>query len=518
MTPSQRLRIGLDSRLKSTARDTPITPPRMTPSRSPFRKQTPASVTDIDSRRRTPVKGGASTTSAAGCTTPRILRSPVSLATGFAHNGYSADSDALTLTQVLKKIPGASSITDHAMGSPTHAGPPGSFVLGTPPMFSAHDDLNISTPRLPVSRYGISDMAAATPLQQHLRAQPTIGLYQTAAPVSRAIGSEGSKGLSKDRAVGDVEYLEPHEVLEKYSAERDILDWVEKMHTWFVRHLLRPLCKQIDELDELFEQHGLGHLSCRRTVLDAAALEQAKSAAATSAFAPSSFGSMAFGGGFASTAASSFAQGTSATPQTLVDLALKYGDLPQTKERMALEKYLLIPGYNCRDYIVQRVHTLAQSVALPAYVFDGGGSYAPFSRNSLPRSSDFEPGSAPEQPWNPALHPTDAQLLFHLFCTFMDQTLPPVQNSRHPFTDRYVMQPDRKSDHNLPVQIIQVVRKRPHFCLIVKGSFYDVTANRNNLFITLILFVLEIQRECAGYLGLTNLGGKHVDLLAVVAK
>ncbi|KAJ1904973.1 hypothetical protein LPJ71_004691, partial [Coemansia sp. S17] len=78
--------------------------------------------------------------------------------------------------------------------------------------------------------------------------------------------------------------------------------------------------------------------------------------------------------------------------------------------------------------------------------------------------------------------------------------------------------PERKPDNNLPVQIIQVVRKRPHFCLMVKGSFYDVTASRNNLFITLILLVLEIQRECAGYLGLTNLGGKHVDLLAVVGK
>ncbi|KAJ2337065.1 hypothetical protein GGI00_000467 [Coemansia sp. RSA 2681] len=479
----------------------------MTPSKSPFKRQQPsASVTDLESRRRTPVKGGGPTTPGGGSsTTPRLMRSPVSLAAAAAGQAdYSTDSGLLTLIQVLKKVPGSSSITDNPMSSPTRSGPAAGFALGTPPMVSAYGELNMTTPRLPVSRYSINDMPIATPMQQHLRAQPTIGLYQTAAPISRTSGSEGVKGSSKDRTSGDMDYLEPHEVLERYGVEREILDWVENMHMWFVRHLLRPLCKQIDELDSLFEQHGLGHLSCKRAVLDTAALEQAKASGA------STFGSF---GAFGSSA---LAQSTSSTPQTLVDLALKYGELPQAKERMALEKYLRVPGYLCRDYIVQRVHTLAQSGALPAYSFDGGGSYIPNDGSAASANSATSP--AQEQPWNPVTHPTDGQLLFHLFCTFMDQTMPPVQNCRHPFTDRYVLQPERKPDHNLPVQIIQVVRKRPHFCLMVKGSFYDVTANRNNLFITLILFVLEIQRECAGYLGLTNLGGKHVDLLAVIDK
>ncbi|KAJ2347011.1 hypothetical protein GGH92_003358 [Coemansia sp. RSA 2673] len=518
MTPSQRLRIGLDSRVKPTTKDAPISPPRMTPSKTPFKKQhTPASTADLESRWRTPVKGNGLTTPGGANTTPRLLRSPVSFAAAAGQSDYSTDSDFLTLTQVLKKVPGSSSITDNPVGSPPRSGPggDGGFALESPPMVSAYGDPYMATPRLPVSRYNINDMPAATPMQQHLRAQPTIGLYQTAAPVSRTSGSEGVKGSSKDRTAKDVDYLEPHEVLEKYGVEHDILDWVENMQTWFVRHLLRPLCKQIDELDSLFDQHGLGHLSCRRAVLDTTALDQAKASGA------SGFGTSSFGAGFGAISTSSLAQNTSAIPQTLVELSLKYGELPQTKERMALEKYLRIPGYNCRDYIVQRVHTLAQSPALPAYTFDGGGSYIPSDTTtaSAPLSTGANSiTSAHEHPWNPAIHPTDGQLLFHLFCTFMDQTMPPVQNSRHPFTDRYVLQPERKPDNNLPVQIIQVVRKRPHFCLMVKGSFYDVTASRNNLFITLILLVLEIQRECAGYLGLTNLGGKHVDLLAVVGK
>ncbi|KAJ2798098.1 hypothetical protein H4R20_004942, partial [Coemansia guatemalensis] len=233
-----------------------------------------------------------------------------------------------------------------------------------------------------------------------------------------------------------------------------------------------------------------------------AALEQAKSGQ-QGVFG--SFGNTGFGGGFGTsmggTNVLSHAPAAQAVPQTLAELATRYAGLPQTKERMALEKYLQIPGYSCRKYIVQRVNTLAQSGALPAYVFDSGGCT-----------------TGAEQAWNATEHPSDAQLLFHLFCTFMDQTMPPVQNLRHPFTDRFVLQADNKPNTNLPVQIIQVARKRPHFCLVVKGAFYDIAAGRNNLFITLVLFVLEIQRECAGYLGLTNLGGKQVDLLSVIDK
>ncbi|KAJ2213275.1 hypothetical protein EV179_003967 [Coemansia sp. RSA 487] len=503
LTPSQRLRIGLDSRAASTAKGAPSSAPRMTPSKPSAIRQTPGRVTDIETRRNTPVKNAMLASPGGSNTTSRFLRSPVSLATCAAQSDHSANSDFLTLTQILKKNPGFSTITDsNAPATPTYLRSGETPGLSSPLVSGGLGDPNLTTPRLPVGRLGIGDLAAATPMQRHLRGQPTIGLYQTAAPVNRASGSEGSKGSSKDRGVGDIEYLEPHEVLEKFGIERDIFEWIENMHLWFARHLLHPLCKQIDELDSLFEKHGLGHLSCKRAVLDANALEQSKARQATTT---------TFGTGFSiySGTSSSLAQNAQGVPQNLIELTLKYGDLPQTKERMALEKYLLVPGYTCRDYIIQRVRTLSQSGALPAYTFDGGGSYTPSSDSS---------GKAPEQPWNTSLHPTDAQLLFHLFCTFMDQTMPPVQNSRHPFTDRYVLQPDCKPDNNLPVQIIQVVRKRPHFCLIVKGSFYDVTANRNNLFITLILFVLEIQRECAGYLGLTNLSGKHVNLLSVIGK
>ncbi|KAJ2025537.1 hypothetical protein GGI10_002457 [Coemansia sp. RSA 2530] len=269
---------------------------------------------------------------------------------------------------------------------------------------------------------------------------------------------------------------------------RAIVVYTLLVRKWFVRHLLHPLCKQIDELDSLFDQHGLGHLSCRRAVLDTAAPERAK---------------LTRLGGIGIAGTSLRAQNASAILQTLIDLSLKHGELPEPKECMVLEKYLSIPGYLCRDYVIQRLHTLAQNDTLPDYIFDGSSNTS---------------ASAQEQPWNPAIHPTDGQLMFHLFCTFMDHTMPATQGPSLPFTDRYVLQLGHKPNPLLLVQIVQVTRKCPHLGLVVKDSYYDVSAGQTNLFIMLTIFVLEVRRECAGYLSLTNLGGKHVGLLAAVGE
>ncbi|KAJ1822150.1 hypothetical protein LPJ60_002179 [Coemansia sp. RSA 2675] len=449
MTLSQRQCIGLDMHVEPTTSDTPTRPPQMTPSTSTLKKQRDfLSVFDLESRHRAFSKGNFTT---------RPLRSPVSRAATAGQFGYSTDGDLHTLLQVLKRPPSA-------FGNPC-----------------------LASPYLPATHCGVSDMpSAALPMQQHLRAPPIIGIYQTARPEKRS--SKGSNGSGRARVAGDMNYVAPFEVLEMYGVERDILGRVDGMRKWFVRHLLRPLCKHIDELDSLIDQHGFGHLSCRRTVLDTTALERAKSARS---------------GGIGIAGISSRGQNESAIPQTLVDLSLKHGELPETKECMALEKYLSIPGCLCRDYVIQRLHTLSQSDTLPDYIFDGGSNTS---------------ASAQEQPWNPAIHPTDGQLLLHLFCTFMDHMMPATQGPGLPFTNRYVLQPGCKPNPFLPVQLVQVARKCPHLGLVVKDSYYNVSAGQTSLFIMLIIFVLEVQRECTGYLSLTNLGGKHVGLLAAVGE
>ncbi|KAJ2361485.1 hypothetical protein IW150_007233, partial [Coemansia sp. RSA 2607] len=375
MTPSQRVRMGLDRNIASTATGTPVVAPRMTPSRVAAKIETPLPVTSIENRRKTPMKMSATPSATTGgvAVTPQTLRSPVSTSIGISQKEYSTGDDMLTLTQVLKRLPGSGKVSDNPLNaSLTRVG--ADLTAASPLISGNFGGSGMVTPRLPAGRIGLNDIAVLTPVQQHLRPQPTIGLYQTATPAKRTNGIDSTRGSGKDRAAGGVEYLEPHEVLQKYGVEREILDWVENMHSWFVRHLLRPLCKQIDEIDALFEQNGLSHLSCRKAVLDTQALEQAKAAAA--APAPSTlgtfgagFGTSSFGGMFGSNAggfgtavpASSLGQNTQTVPQSLVELSLKYGDFAQTKERLSLEKYLLVSGYSCRDYIIQRVRTLSQS-------------------------------------------------------------------------------------------------------------------------------------------------------------
>ncbi|KAJ1717858.1 hypothetical protein LPJ61_007108, partial [Coemansia biformis] len=213
MTSGQRLRMGLDSRAKSMAKGAPSSAPKMTPSKASAGRHTPGSVTDLESRRRTPVKGAGPTTPTGA--TSRQLRSPVSRTAGAGQLDYSAQDDLLTLTQVLNKVPGASRLTDNVQETPTRAGAGDEYMLGSPSGASLLGGYSLATPRLPMGRHGLNDIAA-TPMQQHLRGQPTIGLYQTATPARLAGGGEGTKGLSKDRSTGETDYFEPHEVLEKY--------------------------------------------------------------------------------------------------------------------------------------------------------------------------------------------------------------------------------------------------------------------------------------------------------------
>ncbi|KAJ2411449.1 hypothetical protein GGI10_004254 [Coemansia sp. RSA 2530] len=460
MTPSQHWCIGFDTHVEPTTSNVPTRPPQMTLSTSTLKEQRNfLSVFDLESCRRVFSKGNFTT-----CP----LRSPASRVATAGQFGYSMDGDLHMLLQVLKRVPGSARPVDN-----------------TPP--SAFGNPCLASPYLPATHCGVSDMPSATlPMQQHLRTPPIIGIHQTARPEKRS--SKGSNGSGRARVAGDMNYVAPFEVLEMYSIKRDILDQVDGMRKWFVRHLLRPLCKHIDELDSLIDQHGFSHLSCKQTVLDTTALERAKSARS---------------GGIGIAGVSSHAQNESAIPQTLVDLSLKHGELPETKEHMALEKYLSIPGCLCRDYIIQCLHTLSQSDTLPDYIFDGGSNTS---------------ASAQEQPWNPAIHSTDGQLLLRLFCTFMDHTMPATQGPSLPFTDRYVLQPGHKPNPFLPVQIVQVARKHLHLGLVVKDLYYDISAGQTSLFIILTIFVLEVQRKCAGYLSLTNLGGKHVGLLAAVGE
>ncbi|KAJ1670816.1 hypothetical protein EV182_007981 [Spiromyces aspiralis] len=99
----------------------------------------------------------------------------------------------------------------------------------------------------------------------------------------------------------------------------------------------------------------------------------------------------------------------------------------------------------------------------------------------------------------------------------MDQCMPISEAVNRSFSKRYIIAINDKPDANLPAQIVQIVKSsRPHYCLMIKNSYHDIVAQRNNLFVALIVFILQIKEEYSGYLNMVNLGSKQINLLSVL--
>ncbi|CAB4013918.1 transmembrane 209-like, partial [Paramuricea clavata] len=58
----------------------------------------------------------------------------------------------------------------------------------------------------------------------------------------------------------------------------------------------------------------------------------------------------------------------------------------------------------------------------------------------------------------------------------------------------------------------------PHFKVITGDDVYDVGKGRNNLFHSIILFLLMVMRKQHGMLGRVNLGPSGVNILGIFNK
>ncbi|XP_065198558.1 transmembrane protein 209-like [Sycon ciliatum] len=214
-----------------------------------------------------------------------------------------------------------------------------------------------------------------------------------------------------------------------------------------------------------------------------------------------------------------------------------------------------------QDYLVWRVKELARGTCLSSFRWDGGGR--------------VERGD-----WDSSL-PTDAAIVFHLFCTYMDSCLPPSPRipDRRTFTLQYVKplsaaiiaketrtgapmttaaatksstsSPPRKSggwlgsmlsSHlastlkstadrdgdssssaaNLAhlsdnLHFVQSGERPPHYQLAINGKTVDVGAGRNNLFHSMLYFLYHVKNVERGMLGSVNLPLAGLDILSVVA-
>lgn len=150
------------------------------------------------------------------------------------------------------------------------------------------------------------------------------------------------------------------------------------------------------------------------------------------------------------------------------------------RAREMLERYLDCGSKSEKSYVRGRLAQLAEGGFMAEYEWDGGGEWN-------------------GRPWQPHL-PTDAKIVMHAFCTFMDEVLPG-------FTERhYIEAADRRGEGKRPEVAIVEMRVNPPYYMIrhKKGHWY-VRPRRENLFHALVLFLHYVVAEMGGGLGSARL-------------
>lgn len=157
-----------------------------------------------------------------------------------------------------------------------------------------------------------------------------------------------------------------------------------------------------------------------------------------------------------------------------------------------------------QEYMVQRVRELAKGSCLKNYKFNSGSSI-----------------SQSEQ----ADHiPSDAGIIFHLFCTYLDSQLHPLPDIPRAFYSRYVAIGDVKKTS--AENIIKEVTKNKAKCGIlcsnpttpkfnfVSDQIHTSIYDRNNLFYVIVQLLVHLQAD--GNLESVNLGKSGINILNII--
>ncbi|XP_052226126.1 transmembrane protein 209-like isoform X2 [Dreissena polymorpha] len=182
-----------------------------------------------------------------------------------------------------------------------------------------------------------------------------------------------------------------------------------------------------------------------------------------------------------------------------------------TLKQLALTKGPYVPTLNIlvpyldfssnQEYLIKRIKELGGDGCISEYVWNKGGTGGQYGKQ-----------------WSEHL-PTDAQLVMHMFCTYMDSRLPP--DLKYPdgktFTSQHVVvtpdKPDLGKDNLL---LYQSSISPPHFHVVVKDTIYSLPKGRNNMFHAILYFLHHIRYKGNGMLGRVNLGMSGVNILSVL--
>lgn len=152
-----------------------------------------------------------------------------------------------------------------------------------------------------------------------------------------------------------------------------------------------------------------------------------------------------------------------------------------------------------QEYLIHRLKELAKSGCMSEFHWNGGGNFKGKS-------------------WSDHL-PTDCAIVMHVFCTYMDSRLPP--DPHYPdgktFTSQYFKKTPDKLDINKDTLCIYQSRIiPPHYRVVIGEDIWDFAKGRNNMFFTILFFLLHVKTELCGMLGRVNLGPSGVNILWII--
>lgn len=112
------------------------------------------------------------------------------------------------------------------------------------------------------------------------------------------------------------------------------------------------------------------------------------------------------------------------------------------------------------------------------------------------------------------------QIIMHQFASYLDTQLMPLPNKpdTKPFTTGHYIKYSERSikTENYSLAIQQVCEYPPQFRIISNGEVVEVAKGYNNLFHSILFFLVEVNKKEHGMLGRVNLGRSGVNMLWII--
>lgn len=260
--------------------------------------------------------------------------------------------------------------------------------------------------------------------------------------------------------------LNPYSSLKELGLVGQLDEITENLRAWFSKKIIKPLWEDIKEVSASFSTAGLDHLS---------------------PFHPASFGSSSImtgsvGGLSVLKNHISISPVTASQPQSLLDLAQNSKDDPMVQKRLKIEKFLSFASLAPRrSHVISRIEAMSKGTMLTAFNFS-------------------------------TLIDNDSDILWSLFCTFMDENLPSSDFYDHqPFSGKHFV-PLNESPSNRP-EALQIILVAPQEYQFLTGKhIYTSYPGHLNMFHAIVFMVEYVERRREGFLGIGNINSQAIDL------